>query len=710
MTRMLEYERQLLLDMVGVNCLLISAAGLDIERVMESLLRAYLDPRNLVLVVGTGSEQELRLANALGVPPSTQKCSYDEGGVVFVTARVLVVDALRDRVPLASVTGVVMLRAHAILAQEAFALRLFRQRNPTGFICAVSDAPSRFSSHNVRKVMRTIFCDNLLLWPRFHSVVVSALSGVTPEVVELHVTMTQSMLKIQTALLELLSYCVRELRRLNPGLLDELNVEEALASPRTLQRLLDPVWHQLGPKSRQLIADAKTLRTLLRSLCQSDSASFLAQLAPLRTAEYAQRSSGWLLLPAAESLFVLAKGRDGNEKEICPKWSALADVLEEEAKDDGENKILILAEERRTCRQLMRYLTKDEASSEDDQTFFKKNNCLVFLEPLVSPLEPLLAAFSPRIIILYDANVVAVRQLEVFQARNPEPRLRVYFVVFGGSVEEQLYLTALRREKDAFEALVREKASLGAGEVSVDVGVESAKHGIVLVDVREFRSELPNLLHQKEVRVEPITLKVGDYIVTRDLCVERKSVSDLIGSLNSGRLHKQATAMQRNYKRPVLLIEFEGKDVTRLPMQRLQLLTLLFPRLRIIWSPSPHASAEMLVELKAGHDEPSLEHAAASHRYDTPLLHEQFDTTMREFVSCLPGVHSKNLRSVLSRGGSLVQLFTMDAAKLAELTGTAAAGQSLHSALHKALSPNLQASYVKPKKQPLKRKWPSKKT
>jgi DNA excision repair protein ERCC-4 len=167
-SRLLEYERQMLLEAIGANCLMISAAGLDTERVLEALLRAHLDPRNLVLVVGTASEMELRLAEALGLPsPAAQKSTnYDEGGVVFVTARVLVVDALRERVPLANVTGILLVRAHGILAQEAFALRLFRQRNSTGFVCAVSDAPYRFSVHNIRKIMRTTFCDNLLLWPR----------------------------------------------------------------------------------------------------------------------------------------------------------------------------------------------------------------------------------------------------------------------------------------------------------------------------------------------------------------------------------------------------------------------------------------------------------------------------------------------------------------------------------------------------------------
>lgn len=37
----------------------------------------------------------------------------------------------------------------------------------------------------------------------------------------------------------------------------------------------------------------------------------------------------------------------------------------------------------------------------------------------------------------------------------------------------------------------------------------------------------------------PLTLEVGDYIVTPEICVERKSVSDLIQSLNSGRLYNQ---------------------------------------------------------------------------------------------------------------------------------------------------------------------------
>ena len=74
--------------------------------------------------------------------------------------------------------------------------------------------------------------------------------------------------------------------------------------------------------------------------------------------------------------------------------------------------------------------------------------------------------------------------------------------------------------------------------------------------MREFRSALPSLLHEFGGQIEPVTLEIGDYVLTPDLCIERKSIPDLIGSLNSGRLYNQCVAMTRYYRIPALLIEF----------------------------------------------------------------------------------------------------------------------------------------------------------
>jgi len=78
--------------------------------------------------------------------------------------------------------------------------------------------------------------------------------------------------------------------------------------------------------------------------------------------------------------------------------------------------------------------------------------------------------------------------------------------------------------------------------------------------MREIRAGLLSMIYNRNIDLVPITLDVGDYILTPDICVERKSISDLIGSLNSGRLYKQAEAMTRHYKKPVLLIEHEQQS------------------------------------------------------------------------------------------------------------------------------------------------------
>jgi DNA excision repair protein ERCC-4 len=72
----------------------------------------------------------------------------------------------------------------------------------------------------------------------------------------------------------------------------------------------------------------------------------------------------------------------------------------------------------------------------------------------------------------------------------------------------------------------------------------------VVIDVREFRSALPSLLHGRSMAVIPCQLTVGDYILAPGLCVERKSVRDLISSLKNGRISHLPLTLSR--RRPHL--------------------------------------------------------------------------------------------------------------------------------------------------------------
>lgn len=72
--------------------------------------------------------------------------------------------------------------------------------------------------------------------------------------------------------------------------------------------------------------------------------------------------------------------------------------------------------------------------------------------------EQILQDVQPRVIIMFDPNPAFVRQIEVYRASHPTIQVRVYFMLYENSVEEQNYLTLIRKEKESFEKLIHEKS------------------------------------------------------------------------------------------------------------------------------------------------------------------------------------------------------------------------------------------------------------
>jgi len=208
----------------------------------------------------------------------------------------------------------------------------------------------------------------------------------------------------------------------------------------------------------------------------------------------------------------------------------------------------------------------------------------------------------------------------------------------------------------------------------------------VIVDMREFMSSLPNVLHQKGIRIIPVTLEVGDYVLSPLICVERKSIADLFQSFASGRLYNQVETMARYYMIPVLLIEFSqdksfsfqsaseiGDDVSPTNIiSKLSLLVLHFPRLRIVWSRSLHATAEIFVSLKTNQDEPDEKKAirvgvpSEDGIVEDDVRAENYNTSAIEFLRRLPGVTDSNYRAIMDGCNSLAELALLP---LEELVG-----------------------------------------
>jgi len=116
-------------------------------------------------------------------------------------------------------------------------------------------------------MMRNLFLRSPSLWPRFHVTVARSLETKKAEVVELEVAMTDSMREIQAAVLECIETSISELRKSNSSLeLDDWTVDSALhkSFDVIVRRQLDPVWHRISWKTKQIANDLTVLRRMLQ--------------------------------------------------------------------------------------------------------------------------------------------------------------------------------------------------------------------------------------------------------------------------------------------------------------------------------------------------------------------------------------------------------------------------------------------------------------
>ena len=149
----------------------------------------------------------------------------------------------------------------------------------------------------------------------------------------------------------------------------------------------------------------------------------------------------------------------------------------------------------------------------------------------------------PSHIIMYEHDLTFLRRVEMYQAINREHPAEVYLMYYRDSVEEQKHLLRIKKEKDAFSKLIKEKAALPK---RFDTEADNAKFKIrkpdvvntriaggakfrteademqVIVDSREFKSSTPFLIYLTGMTVIPSMITVGDYILSPTTCVEKK--------------------------------------------------------------------------------------------------------------------------------------------------------------------------------------------
>jgi DNA excision repair protein ERCC-4 len=206
----------------------------------------------------------------------------------------------------------------------------------------------------------------------------------------------------------------------------------------------------------------------------------------------------------------------------------------------------------------------------------------------------------------------------------------------------------------------------------------------IVVDERERSSNIPELLKNAGAVIDFTQLKVGDYVVSSETAVERKTVRDLISSIYDGRLFVQCSDLVRFYQKPLLVVQgniadlaqtsedMEDPDDIKLHTERMSLaydalITVATEfRIPIIHTPSAEQTAQLLVTLVNR----SLQEAKATGpllrkiKKENPIQIQQLSV-----LASLPGVGEKLAARMLKKFHTPIRALNASAAELATIPG-----------------------------------------
>ena len=190
----------------------------------------------------------------------------------------------------------------------------------------------------------------------------------------------------------------------------------------------------------------------------------------------------------------------------------------------------------------------------------------------------------------------------------------------------------------------------------------------IIIDERERKSGIPKLLKDIGVNVEIKTLPIGDYIVSHETVVERKSINDLIASIFDGRLFDQCNRLKEHFQFPIILLEGnvdEIESITENPLVFYGALSTIAIDYKIPIIPTPNAShtAKLLVSLSSRKESikgPLLKKIKKSNDVQKQQL---------SVLCSLPGVGEKIAIRMLEKFESPLKVLSASTKDLAKIPG-----------------------------------------
>ncbi|MGB9724868.1 MAG: ERCC4 domain-containing protein [Nitrososphaeria archaeon] len=268
-------------------------------------------------------------------------------------------------------------------------------------------------------------------------------------------------------------------------------------------------------------------------------------------------------------------------------------------------------------------------------------------------------------VIFYDNVSDAIRFVQRKGRTGRKKKGEVIALIMEGTKEEALFWAGKRKAEKVIKEIKKEVKILPLEHFINPIGNELKKLKVI-VDYRE-KQEIKSELSKYDIEIEEQSLEIGDFLLSEEICVERKTIKDFVESVIDGRLFSQALNLKQHYSKPIMIIEKEGV-VERITLNSFYgaLASLISDyNIPVIITENPSETAFLLYSI-AKREQLEKKKSIKIREGVKPVNMKEIQ---KYILAGIPGISTVLAERLLEKFGTLQRIFTADKKELMEVKG-----------------------------------------
>ena len=211
----------------------------------------------------------------------------------------------------------------------------------------------------------------------------------------------------------------------------------------------------------------------------------------------------------------------------------------------------------------------------------------------------------------------------------------------------------------------------------------------IYADYREKDSGIPDLIKEKGAIVILDNLSVGDYVISDEIAIERKSVEDLVNSVFDKRFFDQLSRLSETYPKSFILIEGDTGKIRRITSRWKAINSALVSAivdfdLRVLYSNDRTETAEIIYKIA---EKNMQENKRSISLHDKPKFENLKDMQLY-VVEAFPQVGRKLAERLLEKFGSIEKICAASVLDLEKVLGSRKKAEEIYKIIHTVYTKN----------------------